>query len=239
MRVVSCQQVNLLTYGYGAHPCVWQLHVEIDHADFPGEGLAMINYIRDKSWLDKFDIINKDSFDARITPTINLLVQQIANESVASTMNSIKSDFAELLVSVNAQKALVQIGHQLVPLSELWKEKIRSNAGFDFHTISPNALFVYGEAKYAADNTSNSRAVRQIAEFLQEKKHKMDIALLRIITQNEEAAAKAVNEQIGIAAAFSVNQASVQSMINNAIYHHRFRDLLNRPEIYIIAVEII
>jgi hypothetical protein len=67
----------------------------------------------------------------------------------------------------------------------------------------------------------------------------MDLTLLRIITQNEEAAAKTVNEQIGIAAAFSVKQASVQNMINNAIYHPRFRDLLNRPEIYIIAVEII
>lgn len=239
MKIISCQQVNLIQYGYNAHPCVWQLLVQINHADFPAEGLAMIDYIRDKSWLDKFDIINKESFNALITPTIDQLVQAIANESLASTMNNIKKDFAELLISINAQNALVQIGHQLIPLSELWKEKSRNNGGFDFHTISPNALFVYGEAKYASDNTSNSRAIKQIADFLQENKHKKDLALLRVITQNEEAAAKVVNEQIGIAAAFSVKQSSVQNMINNAIYHARFKDLLSRPEIYIIAVEII
>lgn len=95
MQIVSSKQVDLLTYGYVAHPCVWQLHVQIDHADFPDEGLALINHIRDKSWLVKFDIINKESFDALITPSINLLVQQIANDSIASTMADMKSDFAE------------------------------------------------------------------------------------------------------------------------------------------------
>lgn len=37
----------------------------------------------------------------------------------------------------------------------------------------------------------------------------MDLALLRIITQNEEAVAKVVNEQVGIAAAFPVGRAGV------------------------------
>ena len=239
MKIISCQPVNLIQYGYNAHPCVWQLHVRIDHADFPAEGLAMITQLQEDSWLNNFDILDQLSFRATIEPTLALLTKQILEESEDSTLDDVKKDFGEYLVSVNAQQALVQCGHTPIPLPELWKEKKKGNPGFDFHTISPNTLFVYGEAKYAADNSSNSRAIRQIADFLNERKHTIELKTLRYITRNEEAAAKAGTEQIGIAAAFSVKQASVQNMINNAISNTRFKDLLNRPEIYVIAVEII
>lgn len=239
MQIVACQQVDLIQYGYDMHPCVWQLHVCIDHADFVTEGQALIAQIQDKIWLNKFDIIDQTSFLATIEPTIGELAQKITKESVESTLDDIKKDFAEYLVSINAQQALVYIGHKTIPLAELWKERKKGNPGFDFHTISPNTLFVFGEAKYAANNTSNSRSIKQIADFIINKKHTIELKALRYITKNEDAARKVLNEQIGIAAAFSVKQASVQNMINNAIYHPRFKELLNRPEIYIIAVEII
>lgn len=239
MHIVSSQHINLIQYGYNEHPYVWAIHIQIDHANFQEEGMALVRQISDSSWLSSFDIVDQRSFESKIQPTIEILSRQILQQSTTSTLSKIHKDFAEYLISINGQAALVQQGHTSVPLPELWKEKEKGNPGFDFHTISPNSLFVFGEAKFAADNTSNSRAIKQIADFLGKDKHLNDLSLLRLITQANDAAEKAAMEQIGIAAAFSVKQSNVQSMINNAIYHSRFKELLTRQEIYIIAVEIV
>jgi len=239
MQIISCENINLLQYGYGEHPCVWAIHIQINHNDFTEEGLTLVQSIQDESWLSKLDIVDQVTYEARMRPTIELLSQSIISTSEISTLDDVKGDFAEYLISINAQNALVQKGHTSIPLAEIWKEKIKNNPGFDFHTISPNTLFVFGEAKYAANNSSPSRAILQIAEFLLRRKHTKELSDLRTLSQSQEAAIKATQEQIGIAAAFSVRQVNVQSMINNAIYHSRFKELLTRQEIYIIAVEII
>lgn len=61
---------------------------------------------------------------------------------------------------------------------------------------------------------------------------------LRVLA-TENAARNVLINQLGFAAAFSVNTRNLQHIIENAIKYPTFRALLNYPEVYLITVEIV
>ena len=64
-------------------------------------------------------------------------------------------------------------------LQKLWKEKISGNPGFDFHTETPTEFIAFGEAKYRAASNAYNLALKQIKDFIQEKKDLKELSDLK------------------------------------------------------------
>lgn len=119
-------------------------YIHIKVTDIKGRAEEMMTVILNDSWLSRLDKIDKESFIARSQPTIELLLKLLQKVG-----DEIGADFGEFVISSSAQTVMEdEYTHEKMPLAELWKEKAKGNPGFDFHTISPQELLFFGEAKY-------------------------------------------------------------------------------------------
>ena len=241
MNIVNIQQIDLTHYGLPSHPCVFELDIQISSAQIPIEAMKIITWLQDTSWLATLDDIDKANYLACAEPTIRDLCNMITNEylSASYTPGNLKDDLGEYLVSMNAQEALVQgLTHTKIPIAELWKEQIKGNPGFDFHTLSTSDIIVYGEAKYKSTQNGYYDAFNQIRDFINDHKMSRELRHLRVLA-TENAARNVLTDQLGFAAAFSVNTRNLPHIIENAIKYPTFSALLNYPEVYLITVEIV
>ena len=237
MVILSSSQIDISSYGYESHPCVWALHVQINHTNFPAEAKSIVDELSNTSWLKKLDEIDYAAYEARMQDTLNNIVGPIeegAREGAAKEMVTV---FMEYLVSMNAKRALVRMGHKNIPLAELWKEKASGNPGFDFHTISPQKMLVFGEAKYTRKSSPYKNAIDQVAKFIRERKHIKELSDLKKFSLSP--AKKVLKGQMGVAIAFSVKKGKADLRIDQTIRNSAFVKLLDNNEVYILAVEII
>ena len=237
MKVVSFSQVDTTKYGYAAHSCVYSILVEVQAANAQQEAANILQIITDLSWVNQFDVIDQQSYLACARPTINKIVESILSQ----VGNTIEKEFGEYLVSCSAQRALIgTFSHQPIPLAELIKEKISGNPGFDFHTISPQELIVFGEAKYASSHSAYKEAEYQIVDFLrtENQKHLKELKELRRFT-GDVPALNVTESKFGVAAAFAIRAQNPSLIISNAIEFSDFKNLLANSEVYIIGVHIL
>ncbi len=135
--------------------------------------------IVDTSWLNKLDYIDRSSIET----TVNLTIDKL-KEIFGTVENEITKEFGQYLVSLTAQQGLEkEYNHNIIPLSELWKEKVTGNPGFDFHTVKKEEYIVFGEAKYQTNLNAFNKAAAQTLDFSISKKESYDFLFLRKFTE--------------------------------------------------------
>lgn len=212
--------------------------IEID--DVSQNASELINILNDKTWLSKLDFLSKSNFEECAKATIKKMLS-IFND--AQSTSSIKDEFGEYMVSMNAQRTLQsELKHTPITLSEIWGKKKSGNPGFDFHTYdNKNDLVTFGEAKYNSNSTSIKKAVDQINNFITEtpNKDKIDSNDLRALGISETALSKIYKDnERNLAAAFSL----VGDISNFNIEYYLSQDyikqlLREKNEIYFIGVK--
>ncbi len=211
--------------------------------NYQQEASQLINKISDNSWLNDLDEIARLSFQTKVQNTAKKMIQIFKNAQSPS-QTQIQSDFGEYLISLKSQEYLEQEHkHKQIPLSELWKEKVSGNGGFDFHTESPSAYITFGEAKYRSGENIKvyKLASEQIVQFIspEQRKDLGDILLLQNLDVSQSSVDNLKNGKRSFAAGFSLysteytlietkimNEPSVQSLIQIA------------EELYIIGFDI-
>lgn len=193
----------------------------------------MVN-ILDKSWLKELDNeIDYNSFLTRSEETINILTKILKEVG-----NEIGAEFGEFLVSSVAQSTLEEnYQHTKFPLAEIWKEKVKGNPGFDFHTISNEEILFYGEAKFNMEYNAYPKAISQICKFINKRKDIMELTDLRKLNSrvNEKHLSKKAK---GFVAAFSVHN-NFENIFQTIQNNENVKKYLKKyPELYFIGIEV-
>ena len=130
----------------------------------------------------------------------------------------LSKDFGEFMVSLSAAQTLVdELGHTNLPLSEIWKEKLTGNHGFDYYTECTGEVINCGEAKFNSNTNAYGSAARQVCEFIDDKKDLVDLPHLPHLA-SEVAVNKLVNNrERGFCLAFSVNSVDLEQILVNAL----------------------
>lgn len=212
---------------------VWYVGVRITNTAAYAQ--EMKKQILDTSWIAKLNGWAKASYEARAKKTIAHLVSCILNQ----VKNQVTSDFGEILVSMSAQDALEQFfNHKKLPLAELWKEKSKGNPGFDFHTETKDYYLVFGEAKYRQDNNPYNLALKQIKDFIENRKDIMELVDLKNLVSDDTK--KWIETAFGpmkaYAAAFSMKKGA--KLLKNIENSSLLKQLLDQKMIFLIGVEI-
>jgi len=232
MELVTLEQIDLNQFGKISDCKVYCTHIRIRNIKNRAEQIT--KKILDTSWIEKFDTIDQVTFEARALRTINSLVTNILN----NVDDKVTSDFGEYLVSESARDTLASHhNHELIPLAELWKEKLSGNAGFDFHSITSTKLIAFGEAKYKSSGNPHTIALEQICSFITHKKDLMDLRELRLLA-SDELALKVINDKKAFVAAFSLNGINYKDIFDYALNSDYVDELLKYPELYLIGVEV-
>ncbi len=204
--------------------------------DIEEYAIKMKSQIIDTSWITKMSLINQQSYSARANATMKRLVDDVLNK----VRNSVTAEFGEILISMSAQDALnITHEHRILPLSELWKTRIRGNDSFDFHTETKECYIVFGEAKYQTNKTSYNSALKQISRFINLEKDKMDLAdLMNLITAKTRSTFETYGALKSYAAAFSVKNLDSKKLIENIKKNKFLKQLMVQYKLYLIGIEI-
>jgi hypothetical protein len=199
--------------------------------------------VLDHSWIMDLDPGSRLTYQQTVAETANILIHIIKSSAVGG----VSSEFGEIMVSMGASRALETIfSHTSIPLAELWKPKAKGNEGFDFHTICPNKLINFGEAKFSSSPSSNpyggktgdsTGAGGQADGFIGKDKHHRDRPLLAEVGAEEAAIENLKNQNFGIVLAFSINAKTPLSVFQNALKQSvDYQHLKKAKYIYIVGV---
>jgi hypothetical protein len=197
------------------------------HADM------LLREINNTSWIAELNPIAKMSYEKTAYRTIARLV-----EIFKSVDNSISSDFGEFMISMSSGHCLQENHkHKVFPLSELWKEKVSNNHGFDFHTLSPENKLSFGESKFSSTNNSYNSSAEQVLRFAKEGKDEIDAVHLMhfckpIAIENLRKGRK------GFVVAFSINSEDHKTILNNSLENEHILELVTCcDELFIVGVK--
>lgn len=205
----------------------------IEITDIKNHAADLLEVIKDTGWISKLNPVAKISYENVALKTIEKLIQ------IFRTIDcKVTKDFGEFLVSMSSGECLkTQCDHEVLPLSELWKEKEANNHGFDFHTIAPSNKFSFGEAKYVSSGNSYPSSAEQVNRFLREGKDGIDAVHL-IHFQNDEAVDNLLAGKRGAIVAFSINSDDGKKILINTLKNQDIKDLTKScDELYIIGVK--
>lgn len=171
--------------------------------------------VLDFSWMMSLDPTIRLAYDYTVRETANKL-NAICSKVIENSQ--IEKDFGEIMVSITASESLRQLfEHISLPISELWKEKVTGNHGFDFHTICPTDLIHFGEAKYSSTENPYTAAIEQADRFITEEKHYRDIIHLSRIIEKGAPIQNLAQSKFSIVAAFSISSDNPKLIIENAV----------------------
>lgn len=209
------------------------IHVQID--DIDKRANEMVHTVLDTSWLNKMDSVERIAFEACSERTI----QKFVNEILNNVHGTVDTDFGEIMISDTAQCVLKSNrNHDVFPLADIIKERVSGNGGFDFHSESPSNIANYGEAKYSGCSTRYSDALKQINEFINDRKDIAELITLRSFFSDD--ACSNVKKNIkGYTAAFSIHANKPKTIFQNAMTSSEFKCLLAYKEVYLIGVEVL
>jgi hypothetical protein len=198
--------------------------------------------VMDQSWILDLDIRAKRAYENTARETAKSLIKVF--ETTLSEDNKIASAFGELMISMGSSKALeVVFKHRSIPIAEIWKPKILGNEGFDFHTVCPDNMINFGEAKFSSSSNpyggltgSKTGAGGQADGFIMNGKHLMDGVHMGHLAGND-AATNLDNDLFGIVLAFSINSINPLAILKNALDHSTtYENLKKAKNIYIVGV---
>lgn len=204
----------------------------IEVRDVSSHARNLLIEISSTSWIAELNPIAKISYEAIALKTISKLV-----EIFRSVENTVSSDFGEFMISMSSGHCLQEKhNHTVLPLSELWKEKLSNNHGFDFHTLSPADKFSFGEAKFVSTGNSCTSAAEQVFRFAGEGKDKIDAVHLMHFSKLV-AIDNLLEGKRGFIVAFSVNSSNHELILRNSLKNKDIKSLSKCcDELYIIGV---
>lgn len=204
----------------------------VDIDDVATHAADLIMKLNDTSWISELGSVPRASYETIALKTAKKLVTifEAANDSIGAK-------FGEYLISMSAGGCLGdRLGHSVLPLSELWKEQISGNPGFDFHTESHNKRITFGEAKYNSNQNSYTVAASQVQKFIDAKKDKSDAVHLAHLA-SQEAVEALLGDSRGLAIAFSLHSDNHERILQNALQSDLVQALSTcADELYIIGV---
>jgi len=219
---------------------VFLCHAQI--ADLEKVALELSNTVIDQNWILELDLRARRAYEATALKTAQALVEVF--KTTTTSDNKVTSEFGELMVSMGASKALeIIFQHRCIPLAELWKPKLSQNEGFDFHTVCPNEIINFGEAKFSSTSSpyggnpgDSSGAGGQADGFIGASKHLMDGVHLGQLA-GETAASNLDDDQYGVVLAFSINASNPLLVFKNALEQSQtYENLKGAQNIYIVGV---
>lgn len=195
----------------------------------------ILNQISNLSWINKLipeELVS--SMNARVNPTVELLDKQLTENDDGA----ITSKTGEYFVSEVARETIInELKYTDIPLAELWKEKVSGNPGFDYHSENKDNIIIFGEAKYVANQNAYGRALKQVVDFIKQKKDLKELSELRAFV-SLEAIQNANIERKGYAIGFSSYSTTTNVLIDNIKKSEYFKELIKYEEIVIVAVDI-
>ena len=192
----------------------------------------LISEISNTSWISELNPVAKMSYEDTAKETIEKLVNIFK-----SINNNVTQEFGEFMISMSSGHYLEsKLSHSVLPLSELWKEKLSNNHGFDFHTLSPQDKFSFGEAKYVSSGNSYTSSAEQVNRFASEGKDKRDA--VHLINFSSPTAIKNLeNDRKGFIVSFSLNSQNHELILKNSLKNKDIKSLSKIcDELYIIGV---
>ena len=194
----------------------------------------ILTELRTMSWLNKFNFEPlKEAYSLRAKNTCDYLERVLQDKS---DLSKLKETTGEYVVSNLSKKSLVEnLQHTDIPLMELLGRKKSNNPGFDFYT-EKDFLIVAGEAKYKANQNAYNSSLKQINEFVKEKKHIQDIPLLMPFV-NPESLVNLNNNKFFVCAAFSSTDKQTDDLIVNILNNAHFKECLEQFDIFLVAVD--
>lgn len=194
--------------------------------------------VLDKSWMLSLDIRTQRSYRFTVEETAAELAGIFKKITTNTTVdNKIGVEFGELVVSMGASRSLLKLfDHLSLPIAEIWKPQKKQNEGFDFHTVCPNDIINFGEAKYSGGSNPHGEAIDQINDFLDVEKHLRDTNhLVNLVCEN--ACKNLDNDSFGVVAAFSINSDNYDLIMKNALDSIKKKGLLRKCKIvYLVGV---
>ncbi|MGN7439090.1 MAG: hypothetical protein ACTHOO_10665 [Alcanivorax sp.] len=212
---------------------VYLVHVQVN--DVQGKIQEVFDNIRNTSWIERLGNPNAQlKYSIASERTIKKLTEEIFNGG----NSPLTEETGEYVISVSAVTVLSEeYGHKKVAISELWKEQKSGNPGFDFHSVNPDSVVIFGEAKYKSNPPSpHGTAFNQINDLISEKKDAMDLVDLEQII-GIFPTERFRNGFKGYSAAFSLNAKSPETVMSNALTSTLAKPLLEYSELYIIGME--
>ena len=210
--------------------------IRIDPEDTSKTLSKILIEIMNLSWLKNFD---KDYIASSFEERAKITIKDIQTKFSDCDNGKITSEAGEYVVSELAREAIIdQLDYLDIPLAELLGKKVSGNPGFDFH--SQNKLtdtVIFGEAKYKADSSAYSSAIKQINEFIADKKDIRDIADLQPFC-TDKALERANNGEKGFAAAFSAKSTSSDRIIASITAMTEYDALTAYNELILVAVNL-
>lgn len=186
-------------------------------------------------WLSHFDgSFLKDSYETRAKGTLNYIL----NNVLMGSSDKSTGEAGEYIVSELSRQAIVMQKHYSdIPLGELIKQKVAGNPGFDFFTKNLSDVILFAEAKYNSSQNAYGIAMRQINDFINEKK---DIADLPDIEKfvGSEACAKVSRGEKGFVAAFAAKSIPTSELLKNIQNNNDFKALSKYQELICVAVNV-
>jgi hypothetical protein len=231
MEIIYHKQVTEIDLPQNATAEIHLFCVQIEAINQHAKDL--ISILHDKSWIGELEPIAKMTYEQTAERTIEKLIE------IFSGIDSIiRSDFGEYMISMSAGNCLGEkLNHLVLPLSEIWKEKVLGNHGFDFHSKSPNEKIAFGEAKYNSRDNSYREAAKQIIEFILDGKDRGDGVHLKNFV-SLEAIQNLVKNKKGFSVAFSLHSSNHEQILHNALNSDIIANLSSQcDELYIIGVK--
>lgn len=231
MKITYNRQADPQELPAGATAKVFLIALKIE--DVKKQAADIVGLLSDTSWIRQLDATAKLSYEKTALRTIDKLVSDFSTIDSAVT-----GSFGQYLVSIAAGQCLgILLKHTVFPISELWKEKLTNNPGFDFHTESTGKRISFGEAKYQKGANPYSAAAAQIVEFIALGKDGGDaVHLERFATA--EAMDNLRNSSRGFTIAFSLHSGKPDKILRNALSSQLVKDLcMCSDELQIVGVE--
>lgn len=176
---------------------------------------SLTSQILDTSWMMNFDNPTRRSYERTVTETADLLIKVF---SKAGGVGKIAGEFGESMVSMGSARALEMLfDHYVLPVAELWKPQAKQNEGFDFHTVCPEEVINFGEAKFVSSGNSHGKAISQSAGFIDEEKHFRDRNHLLNLVSKTAMTNFDDNDDFGVIASFSINSNNPLDILENAL----------------------
>lgn len=211
MKIIVNRKPSADELPSGTQATIHLLGIEVDDVhEFAEEMVAIVS---DTNWIQKLNPLAKASYQATSQRTIAALVDIFTRAN-----GQIAKDFGEFMVSLSAAQTLAsELGHNSFPLSEIWKEKLTGNHGFDYYTECTEELINCGEAKFNSTNNAYGAAARQVCEFVDDEKDIGDLVHLNNFA-SQSAVTKLMNDRKrGFCLAFSVNSNNMEQILVNAL----------------------
>ncbi|WP_168118512.1 hypothetical protein [Paenibacillus sp. HB172176] len=229
MKVIECKPIQ-----YTGNCSI--TFIRIDPENLQDTLSVIIKALIDLSWLSRFDQdYMKESFRQRANETITDIQRKIADCSD----DKVTKEAGEYVVSELARGSLIRNMNYLdIPLSELLGMKVSGNPGFDFHSQNNDThTVIFGEAKYNSRQSAYDSAIKQVNQFIIDKKDIKQIADLQPFCTHK-ALSRANSGLKGFAIAFSAKSTSSDVLIANIKEHTKFTELSKYVEIVIVAVNL-